>query len=373
MNFQAALTTGPGKPFVLREVELEEPRDDEVLVRIAGVGICHTDIFFRDENMIAAPAILGHEGSGIVERVGSAVRKVRVGDRVVLTFHYCGTCNRCTEGDPAYCVSMPMLNYTGKRPDGSQAITLDGEPVGSHFFGQSSFATYALAHENNVVPLENGPPLEVAGALACGIQTGVGAIMRSMACEPGSDLLITGGGAVGLSAVMAAKIQGCRTIIVVEPVAARRALATEFGATHTIDPAAAPKLGRAVHSIVRGGVNYALDTTGRSDVQRAVMSALGSKSVFGLVGLAPGGTPPPGEINDIIARGITLRGIIEGDSDPDVFIPEMAALYNAGKLPFDKMVRKFPFTQINEAIEAQKKGECVKAILLMVDPIANGA
>lgn len=376
MKVRAALTTGPHRPFELSEIDLEDPREDEVLLRVVGVGICHTDIFFRDENMIAAPAVLGHEASGIVEKVGTAVRKVRPGDRVVVTFQYCGACDRCSAGDPAYCASMPLLNYTGRRPDGSQALSRNGEGVGSHFFGQSSFATHALAHERNVVPIAEDFPLAIAGALACGVQTGAGAVLRSLDCPAGSDLLVTGGGPVGLSAIMAAKFRRCRKIILVEPVAARRALALELGATDVIDPAQCEKLASAVRAIAPGGVHFALDTTGNSAVQRAAVAALAPKGTLGLVGLAARGTPPPGEVNDIISRGIVLRGIIEGDSDPDIFIPEMVALFQSGALPFDRMIRTFSFDQINEAIEAQKNGDCVKAVLLMTEPAdaprANG-
>lgn len=365
MKIRAAVTQGPGQPFLLQDAQLEAPRDDEILVRIVAVGVCHTDIVFKEGNLIPAPAVLGHEGSGIVEQVGANVRKVAPGARVAISFRSCGLCARCAGGDPAYCHTMPMLNYIGMRTDGSRALSIDGSPVAGNFFGQSSFATYAITYERNVVKVPEGLPLELAGPLGCGVQTGAGGIMRSLAATPGSSLLITGGGAVGLSAVMGAKIQGCATIIVVELHAARRDLAQELGATHVIDPRETSHVATAVRAIVPVGVDYAFDTTGVPAIQQAVMATLAPKGVFGIVGVAPPGTPMPGEINTSMTFGHTVKGIIEGDSEPDVFIPELMKLYLEGRLPFDRMITTFPFEQINEAIAAQHHGDCVKVVLLM--------
>lgn len=365
MDIQAAVATGPGKPFEIRSVELEDPRDDEILVRIVGVGVCHTDLVFKEGGMIAAPVVLGHEGSGIVEKVGAKVTKVAAGDRVAMTFRSCGVCSRCDRGDAAYCQTMPLLNYAGMRPDGSKTLKCEEVAVGSNFFGQSSFASHAITYERNVVKVPEDLPLEMFGPLGCGVQTGAGGVMRSLACEAGSSLLITGGGPVGLSAVMGGKIRGCSTIILVEPHAARRALALEFGATHVIDPAVDKDLAAAVRAIVPAGVDYAFDTTGVPPVLSAVMGALGSKGVFGIVGIAPPGTPMPGDLNTAMTFGHTVKGIIEGDSDPDVFLPELMEHYRRGELPFDRMITTFPFSQINEAIAAQHHGDCIKIVLLM--------
>lgn len=365
MKITAAVAEGTGTPFALKSVELGAPRADEILVRVVGVGVCHTDIVFKEGQMIAPPVVLGHEGSGIVEAVGADVRKVKVGDRVAMTFRSCGACKRCDAGDAAYCHTMPMLNYAGRRTDGSTPLTCEGVDVGSNFFGQSSFATHALTYERNVVIVPDDIPLEIIGPLGCGIQTGAGGVMRSLACPAGSTLLVTGGGPVGLSAVMGGKIQGCATIILVEPHEARRKLALEFGATHVIDPKAEPNLAAAVRAILPIGVDYAFDTTGVPAVQAAVMNALAPKGVFGIVGVAPPGTPLPGEVNTAMTFGHTVKGIIEGDSDPDTFLPELMQHWREGRLPFDRMIKVFPFDQINEAIAAQHHGDCIKVVLAM--------
>lgn len=365
MKITAAVAEGTGKPFALKSVELGAPKADEILVRVVGVGVCHTDIVFKEGQMIAPPVVLGHEGSGIVEAVGSAVKKVAVGDRVAMTFRSCGACARCDSGDAAYCFTMPMLNYAGRRTDGSTPLVCEGVELGSNFFGQSSFATHALTYERNVVKVPDDIPLEIIGPLGCGIQTGAGGVMRSLNCPAGSTLLVTGGGPVGLSAVMGGKIQGCSTIILVEPHEARRKLALEFGATHAIDPNEAKDLAAAVRAILPVGVDYAFDTTGVPPVQAAVMGALAPKGVFGIVGISPPGTPLPGEVNTVMTFGHTVKGIIEGDSDPDVFLPELMEHFRAGRLPFDRMIKTFPFSEINEAIAAQHHGDCIKVVLVM--------
>jgi aryl-alcohol dehydrogenase len=366
MRITAAVTAVPGAAFKLEPVELDAPRPDEILVRISAVGVCHTDLVARDGAMpFSMPAVLGHEGAGVVEAMGSAVTKVAPGDRVALTFRSCGQCERCRSGDPAYCYTMPMLNYIGMRPDGSKALHQGETAVSSNFFGQSSFATHALAYERNVVKLPPDIPFDLAAPLGCGVQTGAGGAMLALACPAGSSLLVTGGGAVGLSAVMGAAIQRCGTIIVVEPHASRRALATELGATHVIDPAASPEPAAAVRAILPHGVDFAFDTTGRPEILTAIMAALAPKGVLGVVGIPPPGAAMPGDLGTVLTFGQSVRGIIEGDSDPDTFLPTLIDHWRARRLPLEKLVRTFPFDQINEAIDAQHRGDCVKVVLTL--------
>ena len=362
MKAQAAVAHGSG--FVIQDIDLDEPRDDEVLVAIAGVGLCHTDLVFAEETgFLELPAVLGHEGSGVVQAVGSNVTKVGVGDRVAMSFRSCGGCDRCASGDPAYCRTMPLLNYTGKRDDGSKSIRDETNEISGNFFGQSSFANLALSYERNLVLVPDDVPLELMGPLGCGIQTGVGSVLRSLKATPGSSLLIIGGGSVGLSAVMGAAIAGCSPIILAEPMANRRTLAQELGATHVIDPTAVDMVG-AVRELVGFGVDYALDTTGIPAVQEAVLGALGSKGVFGVVGVAPPGTKTPGDVGTLMTFGHTIKGIIEGDSDPDEFIPELIGYYKAGQLPLEKLIRTYPLADINRAVAEQASGDCVKPILI---------
>ena len=365
MQITAAVKYVGDAEFKIEPLELEPPRANEILVRILGVGLCHTDIVFAGRtDGYPFPAVFGHEGSGIVEAVGDAVTKVAVGDAVAISFRSCGACDRCGTHDPAYCRTMPMLNYIGSREDGSSALSQDAGTVASNFFGQSSFASLALTYEANVVRVDPSLPVELLGPLGCGIQTGAGGVMRSLAAKPGSSILIMGGGPVGLAAVMGAKIQRCGTIILLEPRAERRALALEFGATHVLDPAETPELIQAVRDLVPLGLDYAFDTTGIPDLLQAVMGCLGSMGTLGVVGIAPPGTPVPGELTGLMTFGQSIRGIIEGDSDPDAFIPELIDHYRAGRLPFDRLIKTYPLTQINQAIADQHAGRCVKVVLI---------
>ena len=366
MDITAAIVRGGDTLFEIETLTLDDPRDNEICVKISGVGLCHTDLVFASAHMPSfdLPAVLGHEGSGIVHSVGRKVTKVAVGDRVAITFGSCGHCDRCGDGDEAYCREWRAYNFAGKRLDGSKAIRGGGGDVSSHFFCQSSFATHALTYESNVVKLPNDVPLELMGPIGCGVQTGVGAVLNSLEVKDGSSLLITGGGSVGLSAVMGANIAKCKTIILVEPKAERRDMARSFGATHTLDPTQLGSLAEAVRAIDPRGVDYALDTSGVPDVLQAVMDCLGVKGTLGVVSVTPPDTPVPGNMLQVMGQGQTIKGIIEGDSSPDIFIPQLVEYYREGRLPFDKMVTTYPLSDINKAVADQHAGKCVKAVLL---------
>lgn len=357
----------PHADFSIEEVEVGPLRPDEVLVRILGVGVCHTDLVIRDQFIpYPLPAVLGHEGAGVVEAVGSDVRDLVPGDRVVLGFAHCNACPRCNAGLPSYCTTFGALNYAGKRlDDGSTAFSKGDEGIASHFFGQSSFASKTIVAAHNAVKIADPDlPIEILGPLGCGFQTGAGSVMRSLACTPGSSIAVFGGGPVGLAAVMAAGIRGCATIILVEPLATRRDLALDLGATHVIDPAAGD-LGEALRAIVAEGLDYVVDTTGNEQVVQTALANLGNHGAMGLVGIpktADAAISVP--IGALLVSGQRIMGIIEGDSDPQSFIPELLDHYKAGRFPFDRLIKTFPLADINKAIAAQARGECVKAVLL---------
>ena len=363
MRIVGAVTQAAHAPFEIRALDLDAPRSDEILVRIEAVGLCHTDMLAQTGAMIPLPGVLGHEGAGVVQAVGKDVTKVVPGDHVVLTFRSCGNCRNCAKGMAAYCHDMRILNYAGCRPDGTHALSSDGVPLAGSFFAQSSFATHCLGYERNVIKAPNAIPFEHLAPFGCTVQTGVGAIYRSMCCDEGSSLLVLGGGAVGLSAVMAAAARGCSPIIVVETHAERRGLALSLGATDVIDPMEGRPLAEAVRAICPVGVNFAFETTGRPEVQQAAMDCLARAGVIGIVGIPPAGTPVPGDMRTVMALGHTVKGIIEGDSDPDSFIPELFDLYLSGKLPLERIVRVYPLSEINEAIVDQHQGRCVKVVL----------
>ncbi len=365
MKITAALARQPAQPFEIEEVDLAEIQDDEVLVKMTAVGICHSDLAARDQQLpIAMPAVLGHEGAGVVQKVGKAVTKLAVGDKVVLTFASCGSCTNCLRGDVAYCEQGIVLNYSGGRPDGSPTICCGKDRIGGHFFGQSSFATYAISNQRNAIKVHANADLTIAAPLGCGIQTGAGTVMRSLAALPGRAIAVFGGGSVGLAAVMGAVVRGCTPIIVVEPVAARRALALELGATHAIDPAAGD-VTQQIRAIVARGVDYVVDNTAIVPVIQAAMAAMAPHGTMAFLGIPKDPTAElPLSILGFLASGGTLKAVIEGDTDPDAFIPELLALYEQGRLPVDKLVRRYGFSQINEAVEDQLAGRVVKPVLV---------
>jgi aryl-alcohol dehydrogenase len=364
MQISAAVVQEVGAPFTLTDVDLQPPAPDEVVVEIAGAGICHTDVAVQHGHLpFPLPGVLGHEGSGTVVEVGSDVTTVAAGDHVAISFNSCGACPRCSMGEPAYCHGFLDYNFSGVRPDGSSGLASAGTKLGANFFGQSSLATHALAHERNVVKLPPGAPVELAGPLGCGIQTGAGAVMNSLDVQPGSTVVIAGAGAVGLSAVLAAVVREAASIIVVDLHESRRTLATELGATHAIDPKAGP-LSEQIKEINPGGADYAIDTTAVRPVVEQLLASLGMRGMLGLIGVPAdpqavfsiGLFQPP-------LFGLTIRGIVEGDADPKTFIPYLLDLYSQGAFPFDKLITTMPLAHINEAVEAQHRGEVLKAVL----------
>ena len=365
MKTTAAVLAAQGNEFELKEVTIAEPAPDEVLMQISGVGLCHTDLAVRDGHLpFPLPGVLGHEGSGTVVAVGANVTKVAIGDRVAASFNSCGQCTQCQAQHPAYCIEFMERNFGGARPDGTSALEGDGQQLGGNFFGQSTFARHAMARERNVVKIPESVPLELAGPLGCGVQTGAGAVMKSLNVPPGASLLITGGGSVGLSGVLGAVARGVKTIIVSDPIAQRREFALELGATHAIDPLETP-LSEQVREILPEGVEYVLDTTAMEAVVGEVIVVMAQRGHLGMVGV-PSNAEAALSVNLLQkqSRGLTFSGIVEGDSDPDTFIPELIELYEQGKFPFDKLITTMPFDQINQAIEAQASGEAVKVVLV---------
>jgi len=365
MEITAAVVHELGGDFQLETLTLGEPQAGEVLIEIKAVGLCHTDLAAQHGHLpFPLPGVFGHEGAGIVSAVGDGVTKVAVGDKVALSFNSCGDCTSCRRGEPGYCLEFMAFNFGGARPDGTSALALDGKDIGSNFFGQSSFATHAIANERNVVKVDDDIDLALVGPLGCGVQTGAGAVMNTFACKPGASLLVLGGGSVGLSAALAAVVREQSTIIVVEPVAERRKLALSLGATHVIDPAHGP-LSEQVRGILPEGVNYAIDTTGNVGVLEQAFASLAHRGRLGIIGVPADPTAAlPVPLIGVQILGATVTGIVEGDSDPDQFIPELIALYKAGKFPFDRLVTTMPFSEINEAIAAQARGEAVKVVLV---------
>jgi aryl-alcohol dehydrogenase len=360
----AAILEEVDAPLQLHRVQIDAPRENEVLVRMRGVGICHTDVAAAHGVIpIPLPAVLGHEGAGVVEAVGPGVDSLAVGDHVALSFDHCGKCSQCTGGHPAYCELFGPLNYFGERMDGSVTMRRGDEEVHGNWFGQSSFATHAIASVHNAVKLPSDLPIELLGPLGCGFQTGAGSVLNVLGAKAGEGIIVFGLGAVGLGAVMAAKAVECDPIIAVDLNPQRLAIATELGASDTINPAETDDLLWRVQELAAPGLRYSFDAVGAASVIRQALESLRSPGhcvTVGFQGLEHEITIDQGHL----LLGRRLSGVIEGDADPQAFIPRLIELYRDGKFPFDRLVRTFPFEQINEAIAAAEAGSVVKPILV---------
>jgi aryl-alcohol dehydrogenase len=311
------------------------------------------------------PIVLGHEGAGIVERVGAGVTSLVAGDPVVMTFLSCGKCVNCAKGAPSYCEVFFPVNFTGRRLDGSTGLSTAAGDVSGHFFGQSSFAMHSVANVRNVVKVRSDAPLESLGPLGCGVQTGAGAVFNVLKPQPGSSIGVIGAGGVGLSAVLAAVVAGCNPIVAVEPRADRRALALELGATHAIDPAAGADLTAAIRAVAPHGLDHAFDTSGIPAVIGQTASALAKLGKLALVTANRGDAPLTVPILELVSGGITIRGVSMGDSVPQEFIPYLVDLVMEGRFPIERMVRFYPLDEINQALHDQESGAVIKAVLRM--------
>ncbi|MVT55348.1 alcohol dehydrogenase catalytic domain-containing protein [Bradyrhizobium yuanmingense] len=365
MKIRAAVARETGAPLKLETIELEPPRPDEILVKVKATGVCHTDLVVRDGMLpTPLPVVLGHEGAGVVEAVGDAITKVQPGDHVVMTFNSCGRCPSCKDHAASYCHEFFPRNFFAARADGSSSLSADGARINGNFFGQSSFATHALCHEVNVVKVTSEVPLELLGPLACGVQTGAGAVMNALKVTAGQSFAVFGSGSVGLSALMAANVIGATTIIAVDINPARLEIARLLGATHVIDPRQTNPI-EAIMQITSSGLNFALDTTGQPAVIRNAVESLGPRGTCGILGASG----PDAEIvlneTHFMSGGRRLIGIVEGDSDPAVFIPELIDLYRSGRFPFDKLVEFYTLDEINSAIFDSESGAVIKPIVRM--------
>ncbi|MFE5812472.1 NAD(P)-dependent alcohol dehydrogenase [Streptomyces sp. NPDC056479] len=361
---RAAVVESGGAPFTLSDVELDEPGPHEAVIRMVATGLCHTDLGVASGGLpFPLPGVLGHEGAGVVEAVGSAVTGVAPGDHVVLSFTSCGECRNCRGGHPAYCATWLPLNLIGgRRADGSGTISRGGAELGGHFFGQSSFAERALVDQRSLVKVDPDVPLASIAPLGCGVQTGVGAVWNVLRPVTGSTVVVLGAGAVGLSAVMAAALTPAGNIVAVDRVGERLSLARELGATHTVDAAEAD-LGAALTEITGGqGADGVVETTGNVGVLRQGVDALAARGTLVVVGAPPFGTEVTLDVNGLLG-GKRIVGLTLGDAETQTFIPALVRLVKEGRLPLHRLISTYPFTDIDQAVRDMGAGKAIKPVL----------
>ncbi|GAB3197328.1 NAD(P)-dependent alcohol dehydrogenase [Nocardioides hungaricus] len=368
MQVTAAVVRTRGGPFVPEIIDLAAPRPDEVLVRIVACGVCATDLHIRgQEYPVPLPVVAGHEGAGVVEEVGAAVDDLAVGDQVLLSYPFCGACPSCRAGNRPYCRDGFALSFGGSRLDGTNALRFRGEattPVlHGHIFQQSSFATHAVAPARSAVRVAPTADLTTLAPLGCGVQTGAGTVLNALRVRPGSSVGVLGVGSVGLSAVMAAVVAGAESIVAVDRRPPRLDIARQLGATDVVDSTSG-ELVDQLKTLADGGLDYIVDTTAQPDVLSDALQATAMTGTVALVGGAPTGTRVSLDMNTLL-NGRTVRGVIQGDSNPREFLPRLIDLHETGCLPLERLITHYEFSDIEQAVRDMADGAAIKPVLLM--------
>ena len=358
----AAVIHQPDKPFTFETVELDRLRRDEILVRIEASGVCHTDMIAQ--HITPLPAIFGHEGAGVVEAVGTGTGRIKPGDRVIISYPFCGICPNCVEGRANICDHSFHLSFGGTRLDRSKTISLNGRDISGAFFQQSSFSTHSITLERDVVPVMGDHPSQMLAAIPCGVITGAGAILNTFKVGPRDGLAVFGAGAVGLSAVMAGHLSGASPLIAVDIIDDRLELARELGATHTLN-ANGGEIAEQIREIAPRGLEFSMETSSGLQAFRDALDCLGMGGVCGIVTTPNSGgefdfTPHP-----LLSKAASLRGIILGSAMPNTFLPKIIEMNRQGRFPYDRLIRTYKFADINQAFEDSKAGRTIKPVLIM--------
>ncbi|MFD5264811.1 NAD(P)-dependent alcohol dehydrogenase [Streptomyces sp. NPDC058335] len=366
----AAVVNEVGGAFRLEDLELADPGPGEALIRIVATGVCHTDAIARDGDLpMPYPGVLGHEGAGIVEAIGEGVTSVGPGDHVVIGWPSCGSCRNCRDGEPRYCARLGEALCSGARLLGPHAgdpslRRSDGSAVHSHFFGQSSFASYSLTWADSLVKVPADVPVELLGPLACGVATGAGTVFNTLKPRPGSSLVVYGAGAVGLAAIMAARLSPATRIVAVDRHGSRLELATRYGATHTVQVGGDVDPVTAVHEICGGPADYSLECTGVVTVVRQAIDSVGMLGTCVLVGGAPAGAEFAADHLSTL-WGKRIVGTLGGSGRSEELIGTLVELYRQGRFPFDELIRSYDLREIDAAFAASSSGDVLKPVLRM--------
>jgi aryl-alcohol dehydrogenase len=363
MKIQAAVLWEKNGALKIEEIDIADPVGKQVMVKISAVGVCHTDEAGRTLDFTGpTPLVLGHEGSGVVAKVGPEVKHLKEGDHVVMTYPYCGECPNCKAGKTYACHRSVSTCFTGKLDDGSTTLSKDGKTIYT-FFGQGSFATYAIANGADVVKVDDSVDLDYLGPIGCGVQTGAGAVINGLNAEKGSSLAVYGCGSVGLSAIMGGVIAGCGKIIAVGGSPNKLELAKELGATHTVNRRETPDVNAEIRKLTDGlGVDYAVDTTGVPDIISEAVLVLAPGGGLAVLAIGPAASI---DVQDMSGKASRIVGVAEGNKDARVQIPELVDYYKKGKLPLERIITFYDFKDINQAFEDVHAGKTIKPVVRM--------
>lgn len=365
-KLKAAVLYEPGQPLRVEDVELAPPRAGEARVRVAAAGVCHSDYHYMKGDLeTPLPAVLGHEGAGVVEEVGPGVSAVAPGDHVVLLWRSsCGRCAYCSVGRPALCAWGLRLRSTGRLLDDTSRLSRDGTEI-AHFLGVSCFAEAVVCAEQSLLKIPDDIPLSIAAIAGCSVMTGVGAAVNSARVEPGSSVLVIGAGGVGLCAVMGAQLCGAGQVIAADVNSAKLDMARGFGATDVID-AASEDVVRMARKLSGGGVDYAFEAIGRPDTLSQSVRALRAGGMAVAIGVAPAAARAEISPFDLVIQEKTLKGSIYGSTRPHADFPRLFELYRRGRLPLDRLIsREYRLEEINDAYEAMLSGAVARSVITL--------
>jgi S-(hydroxymethyl)glutathione dehydrogenase / alcohol dehydrogenase len=365
MKARAAVLFEVGKRLEIREVDVERPRAGEVLIKMAAGGVCHSDLHVMTGHLVAAlPAILGHEGSGVVADVGPGVTSVKPGDHVIPLWRLsCGQCEHCSDGRPALCAAGTQIRMTGRLLDGTTRFRLDGGEI-KHFAGVSSFAEYSVVPEAAVLKIPDELPLDRAALLGCAVITGVGAAINCARVRPGASVVVFGTGGVGLNVVQGARLAGAEKIVAVDLLDRKLEFARRFGATHTVNGSSGDPVAQ-VRALTGGrGVDYAFEVVGTPKTMRQAWDCLAKRGMAVVVGVTPMTTEVAVPVMSLVYEERVLTGSVYGSSRPRLDIPKLIDLYRSGRLLLDELLtRTYPFAEINEAYAALERGEVARSVV----------
>lgn len=365
MKAKAAVLFEVGQKLEIRDVDVQQPQAGEVLVKMAAGGICHSDLHVMTGHLVASlPAILGHEGSGIVAEVGAGVTSVKPGDHVIPLWRLsCGVCEYCSDGRPALCSEGTQIRMTGRLLDGTTRFTLDGKEI-KHFAGVSSFSEYSVIPARAVLKIPEDFPLDRAALLGCAVITGVGAVFNCAKVKPGSSVAVFGAGGIGLNIIQGAAIAGAEKIIAVDILPNKLMFAKQFGATHTLDGSTGNTV-EQIKALTDGkGVEYAFEAIGLPATMRQAYDSLKKRGMAVVVGVTPMTAEVSVPVMTLVYEERILTGSVYGSSRPSIDIPKLIALYRQGKLKLDELLtRRYPFAEINAAYAALERGEGARSVV----------
>jgi S-(hydroxymethyl)glutathione dehydrogenase / alcohol dehydrogenase len=371
MKVRGVVLEQTGGPLTLTELDLADPGQEEVLVRLHASGVCHSDWNAVDGTAESiCPVVLGHEGGGVVEAVGVGVSRVAVGDHVALSWTpSCGTCDECLRDLPWHCSTAWPAMATGGLMDGTTRLARDGEPI-YHYSFLSTFAEACVVPERSCVRIDGDIPFEIAGLVGCGVSTGIGAVWRTAGVRPGDRVAIVGCGGVGLSALLAARAVGAEPIVAVDAAESKLEFARELGADRTVLVGSTPEeTAEAVRRESGGGVDYAIEATGRPEAMQTAFLSTRRRGAAVLIGI-----PRADAVLELPALTIPrmerrVLGSIYGSTWPERDFAKTFDLYRSGRLPLDKLVtHRLPLDGVERAFDLMRANEAVRVVLDLGGP-----